>query len=66
MEIVVNGQPRQVGEGTTIAGLLAQLGVANKFVAVEVNLDLVPRERHGTRRLAPGDRVEVVTLVGGG
>jgi len=66
MEIVVNDQPRQVNEGMTVAELLAQLGVANKFVAVELNLELVPRDRHAQRRLAPGDRVEVVTLVGGG
>ena len=66
MEIIVNGQLRQVAEGTTVAGLLEQSGPAGRAVAVEVNLRLVPRAQHAEHRLAPGDRVEIVTLVGGG
>ena len=66
MEIIVNGQSCQVAEETTVAGLLEDLGLARKYVAVEVNLQLVPRQEHGERRLAPGDRLEIVTLVGGG
>ena len=66
VEIVVNGQPRRVPEGTTVAALLGQLGLAERYVAVEVNLGLVPRARHAEHRLAPGDRLEIVTLVGGG
>ena len=66
MEITVNGQSCRVAEGTTVADLLEQLGLARKFVAVEVNLQLVPRQQHGEHRLAPGDRLELVTLVGGG
>ncbi len=66
MEITVNGQPRQVAEATTIAQLLEQLGLAGRFVAVEVNLEVVPRARHAEHRLTPGDRLEIVTLVGGG
>ena len=60
MEIIVNGQARRVAE------LLEALGLARKYVAVEVNLQLVPRQQHGEHRLAPGDRLELVTLVGGG
>ncbi len=66
MEIIVNGQSRPVAEGTTVADLLEELGLARKYVAVEVNLQLVPRPQHGEHRLAPGDRLELVTLVGGG
>jgi len=66
MEIRVNGQARQVADGTTIADLLAELGVTTRHVAVEVNLDVVPRERHTTHQLHSGDQLEVVTLVGGG
>ena len=66
MEVIVNGQSRQVAEGTTVADLLEELGLARKYVAVEVNLQLVPRQQHGEHRLAPGDRLELVTLVGGG
>lgn len=66
IEIVVNGEPRQIAPGTTVASLLAELGVEPQQVAVEVNLELVPRTRHAERALAAGDNLEVVTLVGGG
>lgn len=66
IEIVVNGEPRQIAPGTTVALLLADLGVEPRQVAVEVNLELVPRTRHAERALAAGDNLEVVTLVGGG
>ena len=66
MEITVNGQSRQVAEGTTIAQLLEELQLPTKYLAVEVNLELVPRRQHAEHRLTQGDRLEVVTLVGGG
>jgi sulfur carrier protein len=66
VEIFFNGEPRVVPEGTSVAGLLEQLEIRPKQVAVEVNLELVPRTRHAERLLAAGDRLEVVTLVGGG
>jgi sulfur carrier protein len=66
MQMIVNGQPREVADGATVAALLDELNLSGKPVAVEVNLDLVPRQRHAEHRLAEGDRVEIVTLVGGG
>ena len=66
MEITVNGAPRETPAGTSIAALLAELALDSRQVAVEVNLELVPRSRHSERRLESGDEVEVVTLVGGG
>jgi thiamine biosynthesis protein ThiS len=66
MNIQVNGQAREISEGSTVANLLGELGVAQSHVAVEVNLELVPRAVHGETTLSDGDRVEVVTLVGGG
>ena len=66
MKLIVNGQPRHVADGGTVAALLAELGLAGKPVAVEVNLELVPAARHAEQRLADGDRLEIVTLVGGG
>jgi sulfur carrier protein len=66
MQIVVNGAPREINSGLSIAGLLEELKIEPKHVAVEVNLELVPRARHAERLLAAGDRLEVVTLVGGG
>lgn len=66
VEIVCNGQPHQIAEGTTVAELLVALKLSPRQVAVEVNLDLVPRGKHVEHALKSGDRVEVVTLVGGG
>ncbi len=66
MNILVNGVSREVPDSTTIAALLAQLEMTAKHVAVEVNLQLVPRTRHGEYQLREADRLEVVTLVGGG
>ncbi|NQT38107.1 MAG: sulfur carrier protein ThiS [Planctomycetes bacterium] len=66
MEITVNGQSHRLAEAVTVAGLLQTLNLAGRYVAVEVNLELVPRGQHAVYLLADGDRVEVVTLVGGG
>ncbi|HEY1784129.1 MAG TPA: sulfur carrier protein ThiS [Pirellulales bacterium] len=66
MQITVNGKQREVPASTTIAGLLAELDLPAAQVAVEVNHQLIPRARHGEHCLAADDRLEVVTLVGGG
>ena len=66
MEIIVNNQARKAAEGITIAELLVELQLCDKPVAVEVNLQLVPKHRHADHRLTAGDRLEIVTLVGGG
>jgi len=66
IEIVFNGQPRRVAAGTTVAALVAEAGLTPRHVAVELNLEVVPRAEHPLRALAAGDQVEVVTLVGGG
>ncbi len=66
MQVTINGQGRQVADGITVAALLEELHLATKPVAVEVNLQLVPRQGHAEHRLGEGDRLEIVTLVGGG
>ena len=66
MVIAVNGEPRDVADGTTVIGLLAALGVQDGPVAVERNRQIVPRNEHGTTTLEPGDELEVVHFVGGG
>ncbi|MCS7303873.1 MAG: sulfur carrier protein ThiS [Thermoguttaceae bacterium] len=66
MEIVVNDQKHQVPEGITVAELLDRLKLSKNFVAVEVNLQVVPHQKYAEYRLKPGDRLEIVTLVGGG
>jgi sulfur carrier protein len=66
IEIHVNGQPRAVAAGSTVAMLLETLELDPRTLAVERNLELVPRGLHAATPLAAGDRLEVVTLVGGG
>ncbi|MFQ5415283.1 MAG: sulfur carrier protein ThiS, partial [Phycisphaerae bacterium] len=66
MHIVLNGQPTRIDDGLTVAGLLAQLKIDPVRVAVELNEDIVSRERYADRALHDGDRIECVTFVGGG
>ncbi len=65
MQIVCNGQLKELPAATTIAALLVSLELSGP-VAVEVNAQLAPRERHGDWQLRDGDELEIVTLVGGG
>jgi sulfur carrier protein len=64
--ISVNGEPLDVAEQATVADVLVELEATARYVAVEVNRQLVPRARHAEHQLQPGDTLEVVTLVGGG
>lgn len=66
MQIVLNGEPKTLTDGATVADLVRDLGLQPKFVAVERNETLVPRTDHARCVLSPNDRVEIVTLVGGG
>ncbi len=66
MEIVINGQRREVPEGITVRELLAVLGLKLERVATEVNREIVPRQRWDEFRLRAGDSVEIVHFVGGG
>ena len=66
MKVLVNGAEPEVGAGTTVAALVRELGLTSERVAVERNGRIVPRAEHGRTELAERDRIEVVTLVGGG
>lgn len=66
MNVTVNGKPTALDEGTTVRDLLDRMALPGGPVAVEVNRDIVPKARHVETVLREGDRVEVVTLVGGG
>jgi sulfur carrier protein len=66
MQIQLNGAAYVLPEGATIADLLAHLELQGRRVAVERNLDIVPRSQHGSTALLEGDRVEVVHAIGGG
>lgn len=62
----INGEARELPDGTSVADLVSALGLTGARVAVERNRDLVRRAEHAATLLAEGDQVEVVTLVGGG
>lgn len=64
--VQLNGETREVAAGISLAELLVDLGVTSRSVAVEANGELVPRQQHQAYRLQAGDRIEIVTLVGGG
>ena len=66
LQIQLNGEPRELASDTSILQLLEQLDLVGRRVAVELNLDIVPRSAHATTILQPGDRVEVVHAIGGG
>ncbi len=64
--ITLNDAARAVAVGMTVEGLLAELKLQPRFLAVELNRRVIPRGDHATTLLSDGDRVEIVTLVGGG
>ena len=64
--ITVNGQPRSMPVGATVRDVVASLGWEGRPLAVEVNEQVVPRSALGSRTVRQGDRLEIVTLVGGG
>ena len=66
MQIQLNGEPRPLSAGSTVADLLSELQLRREGVAVAINRRVVPRSQHGERVLEDGDQVEVITAVGGG
>ena len=66
MQVRLNGELREIPDGTTVAGLLLHLGVKAPRVAVEVNARVVTKDRYEAQRLGAGDSVEIVAFVGGG
>ena len=66
MTVLVNGEARELPEGSTVAQLLQVLHLPEGRIAVERNRELIPRSLHSQTRLAEGDRVELVRFVGGG
>jgi sulfur carrier protein len=66
IRVIVNGEEMTLPSGTTVSTLLQKLSLPAARVAVEHNLRVVPRAEHPQLRLDQGDRVEIVTFVGGG
>jgi thiamine biosynthesis protein ThiS len=66
MQVTLNGEPRHVRDGISIAELIAELSLGARRLAVELNEEVLPRESYGERTLAPGDVIEIVHFIGGG
>ncbi len=66
MRVVLNGEARELPDRVTVAQLVNQLGLGARRIAVEVNRDVLPRDRYAVHRLAEGDHVEIVQFIGGG
>ena len=66
IQIVVNGETREVPTGLGVTGLLLHLGLPADRVAIERNLEILPRPEWTSTAVQPGDRYEIVQLVGGG
>ena len=63
---MVNGEPRAMDVGKTVADLVTALGLGPRRIAVEVNRAVVPRAEYGATALRDGDAVEIIHFVGGG
>ncbi|MBX3237471.1 MAG: sulfur carrier protein ThiS [Nitrospiraceae bacterium] len=66
MKIQVNGESRGISDGQTVAALLRELDIRTDRVAVELNLEILDRKDFDTRGLRDGDRVEILSFIGGG
>ena len=66
MRLNVNGEPREFDGPMTVASLLEKLGLDSRKIAIERNLEIVPRSTFGEVRVAEGDTFEIVHFVGGG
>lgn len=66
MIIRLNGQPHEIMDAITVDALVEELGLDRAVIAIELNREVVRRAAYPERCLAPGDEVEIVTLVGGG
>ncbi len=66
MQIVLNGEVRQILDQCSVAKILEILELQGRRLAVEVNQEVIPRAQHSHFILSPGDRVEIIQAVGGG
>lgn len=66
MKITVNGVEREVKPGTSIAALIEQLQLRTDRIATERNREVVPKAKYAETALQDGDKLEIVTFVGGG
>ncbi|MCB1736804.1 MAG: sulfur carrier protein ThiS [Gammaproteobacteria bacterium] len=66
MNVIVNGESHEIADNASMADLLDKLDLAGQKLAVEVNLDIVPRSTYAEHALHDGDQIEIVRAIGGG
>lgn len=66
MQISLNGENKEINDGSTLAELIAEMQLGDIRYAVEINEELIPRSEHGDHVLNAGDEIEVVKAIGGG
>jgi thiamine biosynthesis protein ThiS len=66
MRVLLNGETRDFRDGVTVHDIVVELGLTQRRIAVEINRDILPRERYAERRLSDGDVIEIVHFIGGG
>ena len=66
LDLMINGEPKQVPEHTNITQLIEIMGLTGKRLAIEINREIVPRSTFDSRELQSDDQVEIVQAIGGG
>jgi sulfur carrier protein len=66
LNVIVNGDEKTLEAGATVTDLIHELALEGKRIAVELNMEIVPRSEHATTTLKQGDNLEVVHAIGGG
>lgn len=66
MQISLNGESQQVRDGASLSDLVEQLGLTGKRIAIELNMEIIPRSEHPSTVLVENDTVEIVNAIGGG
>ena len=66
MNILLNNKPEKIFDGSTVKKLLENKNIKNKYYAVEINRKIIPKSDHETYVIKDGDRVEIITAIGGG
>jgi len=66
MKIIVNGQVKNISEGIVLSSLLDDLKIDRERIAVEINLEIIKKDRYDSLKLVEGDRIEILQFVGGG
>ncbi|OIO31302.1 MAG: thiamine biosynthesis protein ThiS [Candidatus Hydrogenedentes bacterium CG1_02_42_14] len=64
--MIVNGQAKNISEGIVLSSLLDDLKIDRERIAVEINLEIIKKDRYDSLKLVEGDRIEILQFVGGG